>query len=547
MKKILKNKWLWLIIVIVIAVIGWFGYQANRNKTKVEISTESVKRGDIVQTVSATGAVQSAKEIELNFNSQGKITFIGVKEGDKVKAGQVLARLDTAATEAQIRQLRAEVSAANAELARVRAGASAEDVGLTSARVDKAQSDISSLLAEQSIQLQTSKEKTVDNFNNAVFSAQTALDKIYNYYIKDADTKNLQFTDLDLQRYVYDNYQAQEKNLNSAKAVAASAQSNGDYQQIIDAANNIRDFLLTFSDYVDKNFILTESLIINSSYSQSYKDSIKADLALQQTAISAALNSLQLAKTNLVNVSSSYQSQLDSLKNNLAISQAELGLKTAKPRDFELSSALARVSQAQASLDGAIALLSNYQIISPIEGDITRVDYHVGEQTQIGKSVIKMIAQEQYEIKVDIPESDITKIKIGDKVKIELDAFGSDHLFTGIISFIDPAQTVIQDVTYYKATVSFDKDSWNNQIKPGMSANVTVSTAKKENVLYIPQRAVKVKEGTLDQQGEKYVELLVGKDQIIEKTIATGLRADNGLVEILSGLQEGENVITFRK
>jgi RND family efflux transporter MFP subunit len=547
MKKILKNKWLWLILIIIIVAAGWFGYQSNKSKNTMEISTEDVSRGDLLQTVSATGAVQSAKEIELNFNAQGKITFLPIKEGETVKAGQILARLDAGSVEAQIRQLRAEVDAASAELARVRAGASAEDIGLTNARVAKALSDISSLTSEQNSQSAALKEKTIDSFNSATFSAQTALDKIYNYFIKDADTKNLQFTDLPLRYYVEGNYPLQAKALSDAKALATTAKNSGDYNQVITAANNLRDFLSVLSDYLDKTFLLSESLIINTSYPQTLKDSIKADLAVQQAAVSAVLNSLQSAKTSLINSSSSYQSQLSSLQNSLAISQAELNLKTADPRNFELASASARISQAQASLSGAISLLDNYQIISPIEGKITRIDYYVGEQTQAGKSIIKMIAQEQYEIKVDIPESDITKIKISDKVKIELDAFGSDYLFSGTISFIDPAQTVIQDVTYYRATVSFDKNSWNNQIKPGMTANITVSTAKKENVLYIPQRAVKVREGTLDKPGTKYVEILTGQDQITEATITIGLKGDNGLVEVLSGLQEGEKVITFRK
>jgi len=548
MKKILKNKWLWAILIIIIAGAGFYWYRVSANKNQQEITTEDVKRGDLIQTVSATGAVQSAKEIELNFNSQGKITYLGVKEGDKVKAGQVLARLDAGSIAAQISQLRAAVSAANAELERVKAGASAEDINLTSAQVTKAKSDIGSLISDQANQLNTLEEKTTDNFNNAIFSAQTALDKIYNYFIKDYNTnQTMQFTDVQLLYYAENNYQIQVKDLSSIKAMAAAAKDSGNYDQIITASNNTRDYLQSFSDYLDKTFILSQTIVTSATYPQTVKDGIKADLAAQQTAVSAALNSLQLAKTNLINASSSYQSQLDSLNNNLTISQAQLNLKKSGPRNFELASAQAGVSQAQANLQGAISLLENYQITAPIDGEVTLVNYEVGEQTQTGQSVIKMIGKEQYEIKVDVSESDITKIKVGDKVSVELDAFGSDHVFSGTVSFIDPAQTVIQDVIYYKATVSFDKDSWNEQIKPGMTANTTIATAEKNDALYIPQRAVKIREGTLNKPGDKYVEILGADNQIIEKTITAGLKADNGLVEVLSGLNEGEKVITFRK
>ena len=155
-----------------------------------------------------------------------------------------------------------------------------------------------------------------------------------------------------------------------------------------------------------------------------------------------------------------------------------------------------------------------------------------------------MLGNERYEIKVDIAESDITKVKVGDKTVIELDAFGSDHPFSGAVTFIDPAQTVIKDVTYYKTTITFNTDSWSDQIKPGMTASITIAAAEKNNVLYIPQRAVKIRASTLGEVPQKYVEVLAG-GQKQEKNVEIGLRGDDGLVEIVSGLAEGEQVITY--
>jgi HlyD family secretion protein len=158
-----------------------------------------------------------------------------------------------------------------------------------------------------------------------------------------------------------------------------------------------------------------------------------------------------------------------------------------------------------------------------------------------------MLSTEEYEINVDIPESDIAKLKVGDEVVIELDAFGSDHLFAGKVAFIDPAQTVIQDVTYYSTTVSLESNSWVERIKPGMSADVTITTAEKNDVIYIPQRAVKIREALLGEVPEKYVEVLINEEEVEEKTVEVGLRGDGGLVEILSGIEDGDRVITFKK
>lgn len=158
-----------------------------------------------------------------------------------------------------------------------------------------------------------------------------------------------------------------------------------------------------------------------------------------------------------------------------------------------------------------------------------------------------MLSVEQFEIKVDIPESDIAKLTVGDNAVISLDAFGSDHLFSGKVAFIDPAQTVISDVIYYKTTVSLESNSWTEKIKPGMSADVTVTTGNKENVIYIPQRGVKVKEALLGEVPQKYVEVLINSNQVQEKQVEIGLRADNGLVEVVSGVSEGDKIITFKK
>ena len=150
--------------------------------------------------------------------------------------------------------------------------------------------------------------------------------------------------------------------------------------------------------------------------------------------------------------------------------------------------------------------------------------------------VISMIGESGLEIEVDVPEADITKVKVGNEAVITLDAYGDDIKFKGNVVFIDPAETVIQDVVYYKVKVSL-VDNENYEIKPGMTANVDIVTAEKDNVLVIPGRAVK-------QNDTKYVEVLEeGVPQ--RREVKVGLRGDGGLVEIISGLKEGEEVITF--
>ena len=103
---------------------------------------------------------------------------------------------------------------------------------------------------------------------------------------------------------------------------------------------------------------------------------------------------------------------------------------------------------------------------------------------------------------------------------------------------IEPAETIIQGVVYYKVTVGFDEP--DERMKSGMTANVDIITETKENVLAVPQGAV------LAKDGQKMVRILEGKD-IKEVKVETGIRGSRGEIEILSGLKKGDRVITFIK
>lgn len=547
MKKVFKRKWFWALIVVIIVIAIVIVVNLSNQGNLVEYKTEPVQSGNLIQTVTATGMVESARDIDLNFKTSGKLAYLNVDEGSVVKAGQVLARLDSAGLVAQVDQYQANLTSAEADLERVRAGASQEDIKVVEQKVSKAESDLQDLLVERDAQLQIYREKALNDINNAEFTAQVALDVVYNHFINDATTANLQTNNEGLGNDLQDDYYRITKNFNNIQTAVSSANIEKTNDAIILAIDAMRTILSDLNSFLNDAYSLGDSIILNTSYTQTNKDSIKSDISTQQSTNNTSLSSLQTAKANLVNNINSYQTQIRAGENNLSIYQAELELKKAGARDFEIQAAEAKVSQARAQLNKIVSDLSDYSITAPIDGKVTKVNFDLGEQTNLSEPAIKMLSVEQFEIQVDIPESDITKIKVGDKSVIELDAFGSDHLFSGTISFIDPAQTVIQDVTYYRTTVSFDSDSWNDQIKPGMTADVTITTAEKEGVLYIPQRAVKIRESVLGEVPQKFVEVLLDNNEVEEKDVEIGLRADDGLVEILSGLSEGENVVTFKK
>jgi multidrug efflux pump subunit AcrA (membrane-fusion protein) len=151
-----------------------------------------------------------------------------------------------------------------------------------------------------------------------------------------------------------------------------------------------------------------------------------------------------------------------------------------------------------------------------------------------------LLGDNQLEIEVDISETDITKISKNDEVEITLDALDENIKLYGKVYSIEPAETVIQDVIYYRVKIYFDiEDYLRNQIKPGMTANTTITTEHKEDVLIIPSRAI------IEKNGDGNFTRIISAGGLQEVKIITGLYGDDGLVEVVSGLTEGQEVVTY--
>ncbi len=133
----------------------------------------------------------------------------------------------------------------------------------------------------------------------------------------------------------------------------------------------------------------------------------------------------------------------------------------------------------------------------------------------------------------------MAKVKIGDSARITLDAFGNDLVLEAKITKIDPAEIVIEGVATYKTILQFVKE--NVGIKSGMTANLDILTAQKENVIVVPRRTVVLK------NGDKFIRILDSDGIVKEVKVETGLAGSDGNIEIVSGINEGDKVITSIK
>ncbi len=303
-----------------------------------------------------------------------------------------------------------------------------------------------------------------------------------------------------------------------------------------------------------------ENTIIGNNFTITELNAYKTDISTQLTTISTSISAVESAKQNLNNtilstinalntatISGAYriattETKANSYYETWQIAKAELAKLKAPPTYQDIILTRAEVKQAQAVLDAVRNQIEKSIVKAPIEGQITKIEYNVGEQISLSKPAIYLLADNNLEIEIDISETDINKINKGDSVEITLDALGDEIKILAIVYDIEPAETIIQDVIYYKTTIHFNSpENLVTQIKPGMTANAIITTSQEENVLVIPSRAIIEKNG----QG-KFVRILE-ENKVREIPIKTGLYGDDGLVEIVSGLEENQEIITYIK
>lgn len=196
-----------------------------------------------------------------------------------------------------------------------------------------------------------------------------------------------------------------------------------------------------------------------------------------------------------------------------------------------------KTQQAREAVRTIVVQINDRKILSPIDGQVSKLDVRVGEVVTIGKVIARVAKAGDFVIEARVPESDIVKVTFGMKAKITLDAFRSDEVFDAAVIAINPASTVVQDVVSY--IVKFRLENTDARLKDGMTANIDIETAKRENVLTVPFRSL-TKEGDTT-----YAEVRQSDGTFIRAAVTTGLEGDDGTIEITSGLKEGDIITTL--
>lgn len=195
----------------------------------------------------------------------------------------------------------------------------------------------------------------------------------------------------------------------------------------------------------------------------------------------------------------------------------------------------AQIKKAQDAVNIILTQIKATTLYSPLDGMVTKKIAELGENITANSPVLTVSSLGEPYIQVDVPESDIVDVKIGQKAEITFDALPSNEKLEGEIFEIEPASTVIQDVVYYKAKIKLAK--LDERLKIGMSADADIATFEKNSVVMIPYRAVK------NEGDQEYVEVLKAENVVEKINVKTGVKGDEGMIEIISGLNGGENII----
>jgi RND family efflux transporter MFP subunit len=575
-KKSKKKKIIIISSIIIVVIIILFS--VFKNKDNNEYTFASVEKTKLIQTVSETGMIKSVDEIELNFQNSGNVNEVLVSIGDRVSSTQILAKLDYSDLNIESRQKYAQLEIAQANLDKLLIGATDYEISIYEANLNQTKTNYESAIKEletttNNVEEQISqaeenlstgiankKMSSIIIMKSNISKAETALDKI-NTILNDDEAENL----LSVRNRTYlfqtqSNYSLSISSVIDSEAMIEIAENSLNEEDINNALNSsIATLNKTFTT-LNNCYDVLENTISSSSFTTTEIDSYKTDISTQLTTIGTSISSVESAKQNLNDTilslnnalstaiisgeqqRASAETRVNSYYESWQISKAEKERLEAPPTYQDIILARAEVKQAQASVDSTRNKIEKSIIKAPIDGQITKIEYDVGEQVSSNKVMIYLLTDNNLEVEIDISETDINKINKGDLVKITLDAFGDEMKIPATVYEIEPAETVIQDVIYYKTTIHINSpDDLISQIKPGMTANAIITTSEKENVLVIPSRAI------IEKNGDgKFVRIMEEK-KVKEIPVKTGLYGDDGLVEIISGLEEGQEIITYIK
>jgi HlyD family secretion protein len=544
-------------IIILATVIG--GYSGIKKifstPTETRYVTAAVTKGMVISSITGSGQVSASNQVDLKAKGSGDVISVPVTNGQTVKAGQLIAQLDASDAQKSLRDAENNLETAKLSLQKLQQPADALSLtqsqnSLADARdsLSKAQEDLAKAYDDAFTSISTTF-LDLPNIMSGMYdllykSSRASPVRNIDYYsglVPTFDNTNVDTfkTSADTSyiraRASYDalaiGYKAASRTSSTstiADLLAATLETMRLTDESTKNASNLFDYVNDKLTYYGRD--IPPQLTSDRATASSYTSKITSHL-------SDLLGNQNSIKNDAVSIENSQRTITERTQ-----SLAKLNSGTDA---LDLRSAQLSVEQRQNALLDAQLLFSNYSVRAPFAGTIASLNVKRGDSLNSGTAVATLVTEQKI-ASITLNEVDVAKIKLGDKTTLTFDAVDGLSI-SGEVAEIDTVGTVSQGVVNYNVKISFDTQ--DARIKPGMSVSASIITDSRQDVLVVPNSAIK------SQGGQSYVEMFdtplaessspqgaasaVAPSQV---PVEVGLASDSES-EITGGLKEGDQIV----
>lgn len=452
-------------------------------------------------------------DITLSFLDGGIVARIDVEEGDLVEASQELIRLNSTDLDLARAQANTLLQQRISELDRLIAGERDENLRI----LEDEKTAAATALLNDEVQLLLALEDAYTIGSEAVLNTA---DEIF----RDARTIHP-----DLTVTVRDYAQAQE--IERTRVAVESLLKEWDASRTTLAAatldqqsDDTNEYIHTIQHFL--NLILTA---INEPNNEPPSNTYEGALYDALNVLDAQVVAIEELRT-----------QVETSRDTLTIASSTLSAREAKARSEDVIIAEQRVEEARKQVARIDDEIQKSRLFAPEKGTMTVKKIHVEvDETILSGTPALLIASSDLEIEVDIPEEDIGAIREGVDIAIVLKSF-PDMPLSGIIERIEAQEIIESGSTYFRARATLNTENIEGDtfiLRSGMTGDVFITTLEAREVLAIPKTA------TYQKDGQTFVQVVHGNN-VREVPVIPGI-ADTTHIEILEGLEEGQQVVQF--
>lgn len=486
----------------------------------IPVTAAAVGQGEMTRTLLLTGALRTDEDVRLSSKVTGRVATVSVREGDRVRAGQLLIQLEPGELRAKVNKSVAALQAARARVAQTRHGAVVKDA-TASADLERAQAN----LAAAKLHLSQTRSQSGMADTTAQSDIQSAESRL-----KWA-TQRLQL--------LKEGSRRQEKRqaefaVEQAKATLEDSRSRYERRKQLVTQGAIAS---EDADAAERQFRVAEAQYHSAQEQLALVEegSRSQEIRMAEEEVTQADESLRQAKSNQAR---SKISQEDVSTAGTAVRQAQAQLDVARAGTIQsqlsqddIRNAEAAVGQAAADLAYDETQLAYTRIVSPVSGVVVARSVNSGEAVGTSAVLLRIVSPGSAYFEGQVPERDLPLLRVGQTVRTTVDSMPG-RTFQGVVREI----IAVADAGSRAFRVRVRVSSPDRALPVGGFARGTVLVSQKRGVVVVPKEAV------MSEAGDSFV-YLVRDGRARRQLVVVGL-TDREHAEITAGLQPGQMIIT---